>query len=240
MIEALQLTKRYEDGTLGLDGFDLDVEAGEIYALLGANGAGKSTAINLFLGFIEPTSGSARVHGIDVAKDPLKAKRHVGYLSENVTMYPNFTARQNLEFFARLGRRRLSREESRNALSAVGLAEAAHDQRVRAFSKGMRQKLGIAVATISEPGALILDEPMSGLDPTSAAEFVAYLRRLREAGKAILLSTHDIFRAKHLADRVGIMRSGRKVVELAGAELAGVDLETTYRRYMEEPAEHRS
>lgn len=241
MIEAHQLSKRYEDGVLGLDRLDLEIGAGKIYALLGANGAGKSTTINLFLGFIEPTSGAARIGGIEVMENPLAAKRLVGYLSENVTMYPNFTARQNLEFFARLrGRPRLSREESRRALADVGLDDSAHEQRVRAFSKGMRQKLGIAVATIGDPEALILDEPMSGLDPTSAAEFVAFLRRLRDAGKAILLSTHDIFRAKHLADRVGIMRAGRKVAELAGAELADVDLERTYRRYMEEPVEPAS
>jgi ABC-2 type transport system ATP-binding protein len=234
MIEARQLTKRYEDGTLGLDELDLTVEPGTIYCLLGANGAGKTTAINLFLDFIQPTSGEARIHGIDVRREPLKAKQHVAYLSENVQMYPNFTARQNLDFFARLARvGSLPRDQRSAVLVRAGLPAEAHDRKVKTFSKGMRQKLGIAVAMIKNAPALILDEPMSGLDPTAAAEFVHTLCSLRDESKAILMSTHDIFRAKVLADHIGIMKNGRKVAERTAAEIGREDLEALYLGLMQ-------
>lgn len=238
MIRAIKLSKRYEDATLALDALDLEVHAGEIYCLLGANGAGKTTTINLFLNFIEPTSGRALIRGIDVTEEPLKAKEHVAYLSENVMLYGHFTARQNLEFFARLGGRRdLDTADYHAVLARVGLPERAFEQRVREFSKGMRQKLGIAIAMTKEAPALLLDEPMSGLDPKAAAELVATLQGLRDDGKAILMSTHDIFRARELADRVGIMRQGRKVVERSRRELAGEDLERLYLHYMQDGVE---
>lgn len=241
MIEATQLSKRYEGSTLALDHLDLSVDAGEIYCLLGANGAGKTTTINLFLGFIEPTSGTASIRAIDVARDPLEAKKHVAYLSENVMLYGNFTTRQNLEFFAALGGRRdLTKAASHDVLRRVGLPEEAFGRRVKELSKGMRQKLGIAIAVVKDAPALLLDEPMSGLDPKAAAELVATLRELRDGGKAILMSTHDIFRAKELADRVGIMKDGRKVVERTRRELAGEDLESLYLHYMREGLEEKA
>lgn len=241
MIEASELTKRYEDGVLALDRLDLLVEPGTIYCLLGANGAGKSTAINLFLNFIEPTSGSARIHGIDVNESPLEAKKHVGYLSENVMMYPNLTARQNLDFFARLGGKKdLTRQDYYRLLSRIGLPEEAHERKIKTFSKGMRQKLGIAVATVKDAPALILDEPMSGLDPSAAADLVESLKRLRDEGKAILMSTHDIFRAKTLADSLGIMKGGAKVAERSGDEIRSENLEALYLSYMQGDNEPQS
>ena len=233
MIEAVGLSKRYEDGILALDHLDLKVEAGQIYCLLGANGAGKTTAINLFLNFIEPTEGTARIHGVDVYEDPLEARRYVAYLSENVTLYSNFTARQNLEFFAGLsGRDHLGREQSYAIMEQVGLPERAFEQRVKSFSKGMRQKLGIAIVMVKEAPALMLDEPMSGLDPKAAAELLQTLKTLRDDGRAILMSTHDIFRAKELADLVGIMKEGKKVLESTREDLEHQDLEQLYLDYM--------
>lgn len=233
MIEARDLTKRYEDGVLALDALNLHVERGRIYCLLGANGAGKTTTINLFLNFIEPSSGQALIQGIDVASRPLEAKQHIAYLSENVMLYGNFTARQNLDFFARLaGRDRLDREAYHAVMRRVGLPERSFEQRVREFSKGMRQKLGIAICMIKDAPALIMDEPMSGLDPKAAAELVETLQELRDAGKAILMSTHDVFRAKEMADVVGIMKEGRKVMERSRAELGQDDLEQIYLDYM--------
>ncbi len=235
MLQAIGLTKRYEDGLLALDHLDLTVNPGELFCLLGANGAGKTTTINLLLDFIPPTEGRAMVDGIEVAKEPLKAKRRVAYISENVTLYPNFSARQNLEFFARLGGRTdLSRDESYAALRRAGLEEKAFEQRVKNFSKGMRQKLGIAIAILKQADNVILDEPTSGLDPKSAAEFMALLAQLRSEGKTILMSTHDIFRAKEHADRIGIMKSGKLVMERTQAELASENLEKLYIQYMEE------
>lgn len=238
MLTAERLAKRYRNGTVGLQDLDLRVEAGTIYCLLGANGAGKTTTINLFLNFIRPTAGRCLINGIDVDRRPLEAKRHIGYLSENVALYGSFTALQNLDFFARLhGRRDLSTADYERALVEVGLPSDFAHQRVKHFSKGMRQKLGVAIAIVKRAPALILDEPMSGLDPKAAADLVEILRRQREQGKAILMSTHDIFRARDMADVVGIMKNGRKVVELPRAELEHVDLESLYLGYMRDDGE---
>jgi ABC-2 type transport system ATP-binding protein len=233
MIEARNLSKRYEDGVLALDALDLKVNPGEIYCLLGANGAGKTTAINLFLNFIEPTGGQAFLNDIDVARDPLEAKKYVAYLSENVMLYGNFTARQNLDFFAKLGgKRRLKKDDYYRVMREVGLPERSFEQRLKEFSKGMRQKLGIAIAMIKDAPALLLDEPTAGLDPKAGAEFLETLIDLKRQGKAILISTHDIFRAKEVADRVGIMKEGRKVMERTREELEHENLERLYLDYM--------
>ena len=233
MIEAVNLTKRYEDDLLALDSLNLRVEPGEIYCLLGANGAGKTTTINIFLDFIRPTSGQAFLNGTDVTDNPLEAKKHVSYLPESVMLYPNFTARQNLDYFARLGgRRNLGKEDYYQVLGEAGLPEKAFDQKIRELSKGMRQKVGIAIVMVKDAPALFLDEPTSGLDPKAGAEFMDILHKLRGKGKAILMSTHDIFRAKEVADRVGIMKEGRKVMERSRDELQAEDLERLYLDYM--------
>ena len=240
MIEADNLSKRYEDGALALDRVSFRVPAGEIYAMLGGNGAGKSTTINLFLDFIEPTDGEARLGGVPCHRRPLEAKRHVAYVAENVALYPNFTAIQNLDFFTRLaGRRDLGRDDYRDALKRVGLQSEAHDKRLQGFSKGMRQKTALAIAILRDAPAILLDEPTSGLDPKAAREVTDLLGCLRDEGKAILMSTHDIFRAKQIADRVGIMNRGRLVLEKRRAELADVDLEALYVRYLSGDEERR-
>ena len=233
MLEADQLSKRYEDGHLALDNLNITVEAGQVYAMLGGNGAGKTTAINLFLNFIEPTSGEARVDGIVTHKEPLLAKQKIAYVSENVMLYPNFTAMQNLDFFVKLGgKTEYTKEDYRRVLLRVGLQEEAHNRRLKGFSKGMRQKSGIAIAILKDAQAILLDEPTSGLDPKAAFEFTNLLASLREEGKAILMSTHDIFRAKEIADIVGIMNQGKLVMQRTQAEIAGEDLEKLYVEYM--------
>jgi ABC-2 type transport system ATP-binding protein len=233
VLETIDLTKRYEDGVLGLDHLNLKVESGEIFCLLGANGAGKTTAINLLLNFIEPTEGTAKVKGIDVTKNPLEAKRYMSFVSENVMLYPNFTARQNIDYFARLGgKRNLSRDDYYNVLRRVGLEEGAFERKLKTFSKGMRQKTGIAIAIIKDSPVIILDEPTSGLDPKAADEFVQLLKELREEGRCVFMSTHDIFRSKGLADRVGIMKMGNLVMTRTAEELEHEDLEAIYLDYM--------
>jgi ABC-2 type transport system ATP-binding protein len=234
MIQAFDLTKRYEDGLLALDHLNLNIQPGKIYCLLGANGAGKTTTINLFFNFIEPTSGTALLNGVDCTKNPLDAKKYAAYVSENVTLYGNFTARQNLDFFTKLaGRKDLKKEDYYMVMRQVGLPERAFEQRVKTYSKGMRQKLGIAIAILKQAPALLLDEPTSGLDPKAASEFVELLLTLKSEGKAILMSTHDIFRAKEIADIVGIMKEGVLIMEKTKEDLQFEDLEKLYLKYME-------
>ncbi len=236
-LQTVELTKRYEDGTLALDRVSFEVGPGRIYAMLGGNGAGKTTTLNLFLGFIEPTSGEALIDGIATHVDPLRAKERIAYVSENVALYPHFTALQNLDFFVRLGGRNdLDREQLSAALDRVGLERQAHGKRLKGFSKGMRQKCALAIAILKDAPAILLDEPTSGLDPKAGMEFTQLLGELRDEGKAILMSTHDIFRAKQIADRVGIMDRGRLVAERQQAELEGEDLEALYVRYMAGPS----
>ncbi len=234
MFQAIDLTKRYEDDMLALDSLNLNVNEGEIFCLLGANGAGKTTTINLFLNFIEPTGGTALIDGIDVEKNPLDAKERVSYVSENVMLYGNFTARQNLDYFARLGgKNNLTKEDYYNYMRQVGLQDEAFEVRLKKFSKGMRQKLGITIAIIKDAPNILLDEPTSGLDPRAAAEFVKILTDLRDQGKSILMCTHDIFRTKEIADHVGIMKDGRLVMVRSREEFLEYDLEKIYLEYMQ-------
>ncbi len=233
ILEARNLSKRYEDGQLALDQVNFVVHAGEIYAMLGGNGAGKTTTINLFLNFIEPSEGEALVNGVVTHKDPLKAKQDIAYVSEHVRLYPNFTAMQNVDFFVRLGgQTNYTRDDYRRVLLRVGLQSEAHDKRLKGFSKGMQQKTGIAIAILKNASAILLDEPTSGLDPKAALEFVHLLETLRDEGKAILMSTHDIFRAREVADVVGIMNKGRIVMQKTRTELEGENLEELYVHYM--------
>ncbi len=235
MLEAKDLTKKYEDGLLGLDHLNLKVEPGEIFCMFGANGAGKTTAINLFLGFIPPTEGTALIEGIDVVKEPLKSKEYVSFVSENVMLYGNFTAYQNLDYFSKLaGKRNLKKADYADVMRRVGLQEEAFDMRTKNFSKGMRQKLGIAVAILKDAPNLILDEPTSGLDPKSGQEFLELLIELRDKEKSIFISSHDIFRAKYIADRVGFMLQGKLVMMKTEEELKGEDLNKLYVEYMQE------
>ena len=235
MLQAIDLTKRYEDGNLALDALILEIKPGEIFFLLGANGAGKTTSINIFLNLIEPTSGHALIDGIDVIEKPLETKKHVAFVSENVMLYGNFTARQNLDFFARLGgKTNLTKDDYYNVMRRVGLQEEAFERKLKTFSKGMRQKVGLAIAIIKDADNIVMDEPTTGLDPKSAAELMQILINLRNAGKSILMCTHDLFRAKAVADRVGIMKEGRLVMLRSREEFLQDDLERIYLDYMQE------
>jgi len=233
MLQAIDLTKQYEDGLLALDHLNFEVKEGEIFCLLGANGAGKTTTINLFLNFIDPTEGQALINGIDSAKDPLEAKRHVSFVSENVMLYGNFSARQNLDYFAKLGEKeKLTKDDYYNIMNKVGLQEEAFEMKLKNFSKGMRQKLGIAIAITKDAPNILLDEPTSGLDPKAGSEFMKTLADLKQEGKAVFMSTHDIFRAKAVADRVGIMKEGKLVMLRTREEFLSENLEQIYLEYM--------
>jgi len=233
VLEARNLTKRYEDGLLALDHVNFDVSGGQIFAMLGGNGAGKTTTINLFLNLLDPTEGEAVVDGVATHKEPLVAKSKIAFVSENVQLYPNFSAIQNLDFFTRLGTgSACSRDEYRAVLRRVGLSEEVHNRKLRTFSKGMRQKTGIAIAILKNAPAVLLDEPTSGLDPKAGHEFLTLLDSLRAEGKAILMSTHDIFRAREIADVVAIMDQGKILMKRSAEELGSADLEQLYIQYM--------
>jgi ABC-2 type transport system ATP-binding protein len=233
MIEALDLSKRYPNGHLALDALNLRVDAGEIYCLLGAKGAGKTTAVNLFLGFAEPTAGRAHIDGIDVAREPLRAKQRVSYLADTTAFYRRLTASQNLDFFARLGGRRApTKHDCEMALREVGLPESAFSQRLSELTPGMVRKVGFAATLMKGAPALLLDEPFSGLDPKSAAELVELVEALRDQGRALLVTMQDLFWARQLADRVGILQEGRQVLTRTREELRYDNLERLYLDFM--------
>lgn len=235
MLQAIDLTKRYEDGYLALDTLNIEIPPGEIFFLLGANGAGKTTTLNLFLNFITPSSGQALIDGLDAQRFPHETKQHVAYISENVMLYGDFTARENLVFFSRLaGNRSHTKADLYNLMRRVGLQEDAFEKRLKTFSKGMRQKVGLACVLMKETDNILMDEPTSGLDPKSAAELMQILLHLRDEGKSILLCTHDLLRAKAVADRIGIMKEGRLVMLRTRNELREDDLERIYLDYMQE------
>ena len=237
MLEIIGMTKHYGD-VHAVNNLNVTVEPGEIFTMLGANGAGKTTTLMVALGFTEPTEGTVKICGIDVTRDPLEAKKHVAYVSENVMLYGNFTARQNLDFFTKLGGRKDATDaDYRHVMERVGLQQDAFQRRVKGFSKGMRQKLGIAIAIMKNAEVILLDEPTSGLDPKSGAEFLDLLSELRSENKVIWMTTHDIFRAKAISDRVGIMVEGHLVKEFTREELEQQDLEKIYVEYVTQPAE---
>jgi ABC-2 type transport system ATP-binding protein len=232
MLEAVHLTKHY-NGVAALDDLTLRIKPGEVFCLLGANGAGKTTTINLFLNFVEPTSGTATINGIDVTERPLETKKYLAYIPETVMLYKNLTGLENLEYFSALaGHPDYTRSQLLDVLRQVGLDSAASDRRVATYSKGMRQKVGIAIALAKDAKALLLDEPTSGLDPKAANEFSALLGQLSADGVAVLMATHDLFRAKESGTRVGIMKHGKLAVTLDTTEIGHTDLERIYLEHM--------
>ncbi len=232
MLQASNLTKQY-GGATALDALNLNIAPGEIFCLLGANGAGKTTTINLFLNFIQPTSGTATINGLDVVKNPLETKKYIAYIPEQVMLYRNLTGLENLEYFAALaGVEQYTKPQLMAFLDDSGLPTGAAGKRVSTYSKGMRQKVGIAIATAKKAKALLLDEPTSGLDPKASNEFSELLLRMSSAGVAVLMATHDLFRAKESGTRVGIMRQGKMRTVLNTSEIGHADLEKIYLEHM--------
>jgi ABC-2 type transport system ATP-binding protein len=235
ILEARGLTKRFGD-QLALDGLNLQVAAGEIVCLLGANGAGKTTTLNLFLGFTAPTAGAALVDGAPVADDPAAARAKLGYVAEVVSLYPALSGAENLEFFSSLAGVTADPAQRDAILARLRFPAGAIGRPAGTYSKGMRQKLGLAIALMKGARAILLDEPLSGLDPAAANDLVAVLRETAAGGAALLISTHDIFRAKEVATRIGIMRHGRLVDVVAPASLSASELEHLYLTHMAERA----
>ena len=240
VVQTRGLTRRY-GATVAVDHLDLDVHAGEVFGLLGPNGAGKTTTILMLLGLTEPTEGSASVLGLDPVTSPLQVKRQVGYLPDAVGFYEQLTARQNLRFTAELNAVPPDRTEPRivEVLEQVGL-ETVADQRVGTFSRGMRQRLGVADALVKQPRVLVLDEPTIAIDPRGVEEILELIRWLRDEQQVtVLLSSHLLHQVQEVCDRVGLFVDGRLVAAGSVGDLAaatGVEdrrgaLDEIYRRY---------
>jgi len=227
-ITTRQLTKHYGD-TVAVDRLDLDVAEGEVFGLLGPNGAGKTTTILMLLGLSEPTDGTAQVLGLDPVRQPLDVKRRVGYVPDNVGFYDDLTGRENLRYTARLNRLSADVIEQRldTVLDDVGLHDRA-DDRVGTYSRGMRQRLGVADALVKDPAILIMDEPTVAIDPEGVDELLRLIRRLSdERGVTILLSSHLLAQVQSVCDRIGIFVSGRLVASGTIAELGAGDVRRT-------------
>jgi len=232
MIITDNLTKMYGDQT-ALDHLNLTVKEGEIYCLLGANGAGKTTTINLLLGFIQPTSGNAFINQLNVAENQKATKRFLAYIPENLMLYPSLTAVENLDYFSGIARKKLTTAQLKEFLEEAGLQSEAYEKRISTFSKGMRQKVGIAIALAKDAKVLLLDEPTSGLDPSASNEFGHLLQKLRRNGVATLMATHDLFRAKEVATHIGIMKDGQLKQQFTADDMSLSELEKAYLNTMD-------
>ena len=232
MIDRLQLSY----GTHAvLDGLTLEVPGGSITALLGGNGAGKSTTLSVLLGFVRAQAGRAEICGIDPGTDPDGARRRIAYLPENVALYEHLSAAENADYLLSLAGDRRSKEAIGEAFAAAGLEKRAWNQRLGGFSKGMRQKVAIAVALLREVPVLLLDEPTSGLDPRATADFNTLLLRVRDRGTAVLMVTHDLLSAADVADRIGFLDAGRIVEEVGASGAERFDVRALHARFAANP-----
>ncbi len=229
VIETQGLSKRYGK-VVAVEDLNLRIEAGEVYGLLGPNGSGKTTTILMMLGLTEPSGGTVRVLGLDPVREPLSLKKQVGYLPDSVGFYSEMTAWENLAYIARLNGLPRAEAEARIArvLERMGLAEVAH-RPVSAFSRGMRQRLGLAEVLLKEPKVVILDEPTLGLDPEAAQAFLQMIQGLKAEGITVLLSSHLLHQVQAICDRVGLFHKGRLVLEGRVEELAQRVLGGAYR-----------
>jgi ABC-2 type transport system ATP-binding protein len=192
-----------------LDGLSLNLAPGSVYALLGGNGAGKSTTLFALLGLLKPDSGQIRVAGLNPVTHAEKVRESTAYLAENVALYGHMTARENVTYFLSLAGQTRHKGDMEAAFASVRLDASAWDRRVESFSKGMRQKTAIALAFLRKTPVLLLDEPTSGLDPAASADFHALLGDLKARGVAVLMVTHDVLGAADTADTIGLLDQGR-------------------------------
>lgn len=237
LLEAIDLTSRVREDVLALDGVSLRVHPGEIYCLLGTAGAGKTTLLHAFLGLVQPSSGQALVAGINAAQDPLAARRHITYVARGASLYESLTARQNIEFFVRVGGggEGLTRHDYYNAMRRVGIPERAFERPARELGRALPLRLWLAIGTLKNTSVLLVDEPTVGLDLYASADLQEALVEFRKRGKALLITTIDVLHAGRIADRIGIMREGRKLLELSQQELVGGTLHELYLEYMGRP-----
>lgn len=227
MLEIKNLNKSYGQH-LALKGLNLTVNKGEVFCLLGQNGAGKTTTINISLGFLEPTSGEVLINGMQVNNNGSIARKHIAYIPEVVMLYANLSAIENLDLFSRIAGFRYSKKELQDLLTDANLQVEAHSKRVGKFSKGMRQKVGIAIAIAKNADVILMDEPTSGLDPRATDEFTRIVKKLASQGKSILIATHDIFNAVNTGTHIGIMKDGQLLHIVRAASITPDALQQLY------------
>jgi len=231
MIQIQNVTKSFK-GKTALQNLNLGINEGEILGLLGANGAGKSTTINLLLGFLKPDSGQVTINQLDCSTKPKQVRELIGYIPENVNLYPYLSGTENLDYFCRLAGLKYDKSELQNYLSTCGLQKEAHSKKIETYSKGMRQKVGIAIAYAKKAKVYLLDEPASGLDPLASNELSELLKKLASEGAAILMASHDIFRVREVCHHIGILKSGTLLKELKSEEVSANELEKLYLEFM--------
>lgn len=231
MIRLNNVSKSFK-GNIAVKELNLIVYPGQILGLLGANGAGKSTTINMLLGFLRPDSGTVVVNEINSSSYPAEARKNIGYIPENVNLYGYLSGLENLEYFCRLAGLRYSKEEYSEFLEICGLASEAHNKAVSDYSKGMRQKVGIAIAYAKKAKVYLLDEPASGLDPLASNELGVLLKKLSSEGASILMASHDIFRVREICDNIGILKDGELVKEIEAQNISASELESLYLQFM--------
>lgn len=231
MIQLQNVSKSFK-GQLAVQNLNLQVRAGEILGLLGANGAGKSTTINLLLGFLTPDSGTVKIDEKETSSQVAEVRQLVGYIPENVNLYPYLSGLENLDYFCKLAGLQYSKTELQEVLSTCGLQSEAHQKKVSEYSKGMRQKVGVAIAYAKKAKVYLLDEPASGLDPLASNELSELLKKLAADGATILMASHDIFRVREVCHRIGILKHGALVKELRSEEVSANELEQLYLQYM--------
>ncbi len=225
MLKATNISKSYH-GKIALKDVSFEVSKGEIFCLLGQNGAGKTTTINIFLGFIPKDDGQAFVADKEIGKDD--TNKLTAYIPETVQLYGNLSGVENLDFFSRLAGFKYTTSALEAFLTKTGLQSDAQHKRLSSYSKGMRQKVGIAVALAKNAEVIFMDEPTSGLDPKATAEFTKICKELATMGKVIFMATHDIFNAVELATTIGIMKEGTLVQQLKASEINAGELKQLY------------
>ena len=231
IISIKNITKRFGRFEAVKD-LSIQIKEGEIYGLLGSNGAGKSTTINILLGFLEPDKGEAFIDGINVAANVDSARKKIGYISENVNLYPYLTGIENLNYFCKIAGEDYNDEALSKILNDCGLDSDAINKKVGSYSKGMRQKVGIAIAFAKKAKVLLLDEPASGLDPLASTELSSTLKSLAKKGAAVLMASHDIFRIRETCDRIGILKNGSLIDQMDTSKVTTNELEKIYIDYM--------
>lgn len=229
MINLKNINKSFNN-KFALNNLNLEIRSGEIYGLLGANGAGKSTTINLLLGFTNADSGSIKM--IDFNDGSEIKKEKIGYIPENVNLYPYLSGIENLDYFSKIANLKFSKEELENTLFNCGLEKDSIHKPVSDYSKGMRQKVGISIAYAKKAKIYLLDEPASGLDPFSSNELSILLKKLKDQGSTILMASHDIFRVRETCDKIGILKSGVLVKEMHSKDVTSKQLEKLYLDFM--------